>query len=155
MQRTALFITIVLSCLTRTLFAANPVEIVIGDSQYYNEDNVTIDTVESSGSGFSVGAVVTVKGTYTLNSLTEAELGFYSTVSLKDGEKPTPVPVELSQRVEARNGKHSFSLSMVVRDTGNPHLTFYHRKTGKPFGGVYFGDKRNVLMKKGWTYERP
>ncbi len=155
MRRTALFLTIALSVITQAAFAANPVEIVIGDSQFYNEDNITIETVESSGNGFSVGAVVTVAGTYTLNSLTEAELGFYSTVSLKKGEKPTPVPVQATQRVEARNGKHAFSLTMVVRDDGNPHLTFYHQQTGKPFGGVYFGDKGNVLIKKRWSYEKP
>ncbi len=120
-----------------------------------NADHIEILSVKSSGNGFEIGATVTVKGVYTLNSVETADLCFYSTTTLKPGEKPTPTPVQDSQRAKAQSGKHIFTLAKVIQKEGSPHLTFYHTKTGKPFGGVYFGDKSNVLMKKSWSYNVP
>lgn len=133
----------------------SPIDVVIGESQFFNADYIKIQSIESSGTGFEIGATVTVKGTYTLNSVDTADLCFYSTTKLKPGEEPKPTPIQDGQRIKARNGKHKFSLSKVIADDGNPHLTFYHPKTGKPFGGIYFGDKSNVLMKKSWSYDVP
>ncbi len=132
-----------------------PVDVVIGEAQYFNADHIKIRSVKSSGKGFEIGATVTVKGKYTLNSVEAANLCFYSTTTVKPGEKPRPTPVQDSQRIKARKGKHKFTLSKVIAKDGRPHLTFYHPKTGKPFGGVYFGDKSNVLMKKSWSYDPP
>ncbi|MHB0961386.1 MAG: hypothetical protein ACYC0X_34425 [Pirellulaceae bacterium] len=131
------------------------VDVVIGESQFFNADYIKIKSVESTARGFEIGATVTVKGTYTLNSVDTADLCFNSTTTLKLGEKQKATPIQDSQRIKARKGKHRFSLSKVIADDGNPHLTFYHSKTGKPFGGVYFGDESNVLMKKGWSYDFP
>jgi len=132
-----------------------PVELVVGESQFFNADYIAIQSVTSSGNGFEIGATITVKGVYTLNSVDAAHLGFYSTTSLKPGEKPTSTPVEKSQSTKAYKGKHKFSLSKTIKKQGSPHLTFYHSETGKPFGGVYFGDESNVLMKKSWSYYPP
>jgi hypothetical protein len=132
-----------------------PVELIIGESQFFNADYIKIRSVKSSGSGFEIGAMVTVKGTYILNSVETANLCFYSTTTSKQGAQPKPTPTQDSQRIKARQGKHKFSLSKVIRKDGSPHLTFYHPETGKPFGGVYFGDKSNVLMKKSWSYSPP
>lgn len=132
-----------------------PVDVVIGESQFFNADHIKIQSVTSSERGFEIGATVTVKGTYTLNSVETADLCLFSTTTLKPGEEPKSTPVQDGQRIKAQRGKHKFSLSKVITEDGNPHLTFYHLKTGKPFGGVYFGDKSNVLMKKNWSYEVP
>ena len=139
----------------RNARSTGPVDVVIGESQFFNADYIKIRSVKSSGKGFEVGATVTVKGTYTLNSADTADLCFFSTTTLKHGEKPKPTPIQDSQRIKARKGKHRFSLSSVIVDDGNLHLTFYHSTTGKPFGGVYFRDKSNVVMKKGWSYDAP
>jgi len=141
--------------LAGTVRGDKPVDVVIGESQFFNGDHIKISSVESSGSGFEIGATVTVKGTYTLNSVDAADLCFYSTTTLKPGEKPRPTPSRDSQKTKARKGEHEFLLSKVIGDEGHPHLTFYHPKTGKAFGGVYFGDRSNVLMKKGWSYDLP
>lgn len=141
--------------LASTAHGDKPIDIVVGESQFFNADYIKIQSVEPSGSGFEIGATVTVKGTYTLNSVDTADLCFYSTTTLKRGEKPKPTPIQAGQRIKARNGKRKFSLSKVITDDGNPHLTFYHPKTGKPSGGVHFGNKSNVLMKKGWSDDVP
>ena len=135
--------------------STTPVDVVIGESQFFNADYIKIQSVKSSGKGFEVGATVTVKGRYALNSADTADLCFYSTTTLKHGEKPKPSPVQDNQRIKARKGRHRFKLSKVIVDNGNPHLTFYNSLTGRPFGGVYFGDKSNVLMKKSWSYDAP
>ncbi len=131
------------------------VDLVIGESQFFHADYIRIKSVKSSGNGFELGATVTVRGVYTLNSVDSAHLGFYTTTSLKAGEKPTPTAVQESQWTIAKKGKHKFKLSKVVKKDGSPHLTFYHSDTRKPIGGVYFGDKSNVLMKKTWSYNPP
>ena len=122
------------------------VEVIVGESQFFNADDIKIRSVKSSGSGFEIGATVTVKGVYTLNSIEEANLCFYSTTTLKPGETPKPTPTQETQRTKAYK---------VITQEGSPHLTFYHPTTGKPFGGVYFGDESNVLMKKSWSYDVP
>lgn len=133
----------------------NPLEIVVGEAQFFNADYVEIEFVTSSGEGFEEGATVTVRGEYTLNSLDSADLCFYLTTSLKPGVKPKATPIQTSQRIKAQRGKHRFTLSQVISEPGNPHITFYDPETGKPFGGVYFGDESNVLMKKSWSYDAP
>jgi len=148
------FVAIV-GCITGVAHGDKPVDVIVGESQFFNADHIEILSVKSSGNGFEIGATVTVQGVYTLNSIETANLCFYSTTTLKPGEKPTPTPVQDGQQIKAGNGKHIFTLSKIVRKDGNPHLTFYHPKTGKPFGGVYFGEKTNVLMKKSWSYDVP
>jgi len=142
-------------CITGAAYGDKPVDLIVGESQFFNADHIEILSVKSSGNGFEIGATITVKGVYTLNSVVTAELCFYSTTTLKVGEKPKPTPIQDGQRIKAENGKHIFTLSKVIREDGSPHLTFYHSETGKPFGGVYFGEKSNVLMKKSWSYDVP
>ncbi|MCO8123516.1 protein kinase [Stieleria sp. TO1_6] len=122
-----------------------PIEIAIGESQFAEGDQIEIQTVTSSGDGFEVGATVTVKGVYTLESADTADLCFYSTTTLKAGEKPVATPIQPSQRVEAKRGTHKFTLSKVVRKIGRPHITFYDRTTGNGIGGVYFSEIEHVV----------
>lgn len=130
-----------------------PISLVVGEAQFFNADYIEILSVTSSGKGFEIGATVIVEGVYTLNSAEAAQLAFYSTTMRKTGEKPASTPIQKSQRTRAIRGKHIFKLSKVIENDGKPHLTFYVEKKGKPFGGVYFGDESNVLMKKSWSYE--
>ena len=154
MSRSASFIGVtILALITGAADAERPVDLVIGESQFFNGDMIDILSVTSSGAGFEQGATVTVEGTYKLNTTESALLGFNSTKRLKPGEKPTPTPGQPNQSTTARKGVHVFVLSKVITDDGSPHLTFYHPVTGKPFGGVYFGDESNVMMKKSWSYE--
>ena len=134
---------------------AVPVEFSLGEAQFFNGDYIKINDVTSTGDGFEIGATVTVSGTYTLNSVDNAKLCFFSTEKLHPGEKPNATPVTGSQRVKATRGEHVFQLSKVIKTDGGPHLSFYDTKSGSAFGGVYFGDKSNVWMKKGWSYDAP
>ncbi len=146
------FVTFIL-CISSAAQGDHPVDLIVGEAQFFNADHIEILSVKSSGNGFEIGATVTVEGVYTLNSTETANLAFYSTTKLKPGEKSTPTPIQKSQQIKVQKGKHIFSLSKVISNDGSPHLTFYHTQTGKPFGGVYFGEKSNVLMKKSWSYE--
>lgn len=135
--------------------ADNPATVFLGESQFFNGDYVKIDSVTSTGEAFQVGSTVTVTGIYTLNSADHADLCFYTTQNLEPGDKPTSTPVQASQRLQAKRGTHAFELSKVITVGGGPHLTFYDSASGSAFGGVYFGDKSNVWMKKGWSYDAP
>ena len=135
--------------------ADNQVPVFLGEAQFYNGDYIKIESVTSTGKAFEVGATVTVIGTYTLNSTDDAKLCFYTTQKLKPGQKPVATSEQKTQRLRAKRGNHTFSLSKVATGNGGPHLTFYNSETGVAFGGIYFGDKTNVWMKKGWSYEAP
>lgn len=152
---TLLWVITLIGFLSATARGDKPVDVVLGEAQFFNGDHIKIRSVESSGTGFEIGATVTVKGTYTLNSLDAADLCFFSTTAVKSGEAPRATPTQDGQRTKARRGKHEFVLSKVIGDDEHPHLSFYNPQTGKPFGGVYFGDRAHVLLKKGWSYDLP
>ncbi|PHQ35865.1 hypothetical protein CEE69_07770 [Rhodopirellula bahusiensis] len=138
---------------TNAAMADNPVAFRIGEAQFFNGDNVTIESVTSSGDGFEAGATITVTGTYTLNSTDEARLCFYTTRNPKPND-PAEISTELdSQRMKVKRGTNAFKLSKVAAGDGGPHITFYGPESA--FGGVYFGDESNVWMKKGWSYDAP
>ncbi|MGB7324232.1 MAG: hypothetical protein WBD31_05135, partial [Rubripirellula sp.] len=115
-----------------------PVDFVLGKSNLKKGDQIEIQSVTTSGIGFEVGATVTVKGTYTLDSEDAANLCFFSTTKQKAGETPTPTPIQPSQQMKAKRGKHAFTLSKVIGRFGSLHVSFYHPTTGNGMGGVYF-----------------
>ena len=125
----------------------NPVDFVLGKSNLAKNDRIEIQSITSSGKGFEVGARVTVKGTYTLESAESANLCFFSTVTRASGEKPTSTPVEPSQRTPAKRGTHPFELSKVIMGNNSPHVSFYDIKTGQGFGGVYFSEQKKETPK--------
>ena len=136
-----------------TATADKPVAFRVGEAQFFNGDNVTIESVTSTGDGFKAGATITVTGTYTLNSTDEARLCFYTTRDPKPSD-PAAISTELaSQRLKVKRGTNAFKLSKVATGDGGPHITFYGPESA--FGGVYFGDESNVWMKKGWSYDAP
>jgi hypothetical protein len=51
-----------------------------------------------------------------------------------------------------KNGTGSFRLVKKMTEDGYLHLTFYSRKTGQGFGGVYFGQGQWVLQNKQFNY---
>ena len=122
--------------------AHNPVAFVLGESNLAKEDRIEIQSITSSGNGFEVGATVTVKGIYTLESAESAKLCFFSTRTLSHGEKPTVTPVRSSQRTAATRGTHPFELSKVIMGNNSPHVSFYDSETGQGFGGVYFSEQK-------------
>ncbi|QDT05002.1 hypothetical protein K227x_34000 [Rubripirellula lacrimiformis] len=121
-----------------------PIDFVLGNSSFDPGDKIEIESVTTSGNELEVGATVTVKGQYTLESIDDAELSFYSTVTPKPGETPVGTPIQPSQTMHAKKGTHSFTLSKVITTTGSPHVSFYHPKTGQGIGGVYFSVKQGT-----------
>ena len=119
----------------------NPVDFVLGKSNLAENDRIEIQSITSSGKGFEVGARVTVKGTYTLESAESANLYFFSTRNLSSGEPPSPSYVRPSQMTPANRGTHPFELSKVVMGNNSPHVSFYDIETGQGFGGVYFSEQ--------------
>ena len=126
--------------------AHNPVAFVLGESNLAKEDRIEIQSITSSGNGFEVGATVTVKGIYTLESAESAKLCFFSTRTLSHGEKPTATPVRSSQRTAATRGTHPFELSKVIMGNNSPHVSFYDSETGQGFGGVYFSEQKKAHL---------
>lgn len=117
------------------------VDVVLGKSQFAAMDHIEIQSVTSSGKGLEVGATVTVNGIYTLNSNDRANLCFFSTTTLKPGERPKASPVKTQQRTKAVKGTHPFTLSKVITEVGDLHVSFYHQSTGNAIGGVYFSER--------------
>ena len=126
--------------------STHPVDFVLGKTNLDNGDLIEIQTVTTSGTGFEVGATVTVKGSYTLNSEDAASLAFFSTQL--PGEKVNRTPVQSSQKMKVKRGKHTFTLSKVIGSIGSPHVSFYHPTTGQGMGGVYFSQKKEAESDK-------
>lgn len=129
------------------------VDFVLGKTNLANGDQIEIQSVTTTGTGFEVGAMVTVKGTCTLNSEDAATLAFFSTQL--PGETPTPTPVQPSQKMKAKRGKHTFTLSKVIGRIGSPHVSFYHPTTGQGMGGVYFSERKQSASRSTGKVPRP
>ena len=117
------------------------VAFVLGSAWFIPGDNIEIESVTSDGDGLAIGSTVTVTGTYTLSSARTAKLCFYSTVTLQPWGDLVATPVRPTQRMDAVEGTHSFTLSKVIRSNGSPHISFYNPTTGQGMGGVYFAEQ--------------
>lgn len=131
---------------TSTVYAdpptQSPVSVTLGPKLYRDGDVIEITNVLSTSPRMEQGDRVTVKGRVRLDSEETARLCMYLTQTEGDGLEEA----EPSQEVKAECGIHEFELSATIKHRGDLHITFYHSRTGRPFGGVYFGTK--AQMKK-------
>lgn len=116
------------------------VPVQIGAKAFRDGDVIQITQVVSTSENLEQGDVVTVRGRYRLDSVDSARLLLLLTQTESDGREETD---EL-QIVGAEKGWHAFEASITVKHRGFLHLTFYDDKTGKPFGGVYFGTPSQI-----------
>lgn len=113
----------------------------LGGELYPFGDAVEIHSVASDSGDYSVGATLTVRGTYRLESRAGACL--YLGVTNNTGRPhEVPKPEVDRSRADVKAGRGEFVLVAPIRSEGYPHVTFYDHETGQPFGGVYFGRDR-------------
>ena len=122
-----------------TTFAGGPiqssVDVMLGPKAYRNGDVIEIIDVHSTSPKLEQGDTVTVTGRVYLKSHHSASLCLYVTATEGDGIGET----DPAQKVVVNKGRTEFTLKTTIRDKGVLHVTFYDVKTGKPFGGTYFG----------------
>jgi hypothetical protein len=119
--------------ITRDFPYAVPFE--LGDSQLPPGDSIVIRQVRGTREKFMVGGTYSVDGTYTLSSMDEAELAFYST-----SKSTNATPVDAKQKMRIKKGSGSFHLIKTIHEDGNLHVSFYPGAFG-----VYFGQGDSVL----------
>jgi hypothetical protein len=155
------FSTLVAVCMASPLLAgsgtntppqsfAYEVRYELGDSEFAPGDSIKIESLRGTAAAIEPGGTYCVTGTYVLSSQEEADLSFLATTTNR-----TRVRVEPEQTVHLTKGTGSFRLVKQMKDPGYLHLTFYSKKTGQGFGGVYFGQGQWVLHNKPFSYSEP
>ncbi len=125
---------------------AKNVAFVTGPSYFQPGDKIVINEVRSKLGTLSEGDTVTVKGTYTLASRSNANLSFYITQSSGD---PTDLHPGAHLSVAAESGP--FELTRAVTCKGYLHIGFYDTQG---FGTVYFGTYAQMQEIAGWDLRR-
>jgi len=97
-------------------------------SHFSPGDGIMITEVRGTAKGFKVGESFYVRGMYSLESRTDAQLHVYAT----NGE------VDSSQGLPISKGIGTFEREFTLTKAGMPHVTFYPTKSGSGFGGMYF-----------------
>jgi hypothetical protein len=126
------------------------VQFELGDAQFGVGDSITIQELRGNTNLIQDGCTYCVTGTYTLASQDEANLSFFATTTNR-----TSSIVDPAQTVWVTKGTGTFSLAKHMTDNGYLHLSFYSRKTGRDFGGVYFGQGQWVLHNRHFSNHEP
>ena len=113
----------------------------IGQSLFREGDSIHIHSMQRTRE------TLVVSCDYELASADEASLALYITAS-----DSRPKPVDPRQRLLVKKGKGSAVLVHPAPYAGMPHLTF-SSKTGKPFGGIYFGSKEEAAKSKEMRFD--
>jgi hypothetical protein len=125
------------------------IEYKIGPQLFREGDRIQIEAVEASSSEFKVGETVTVKGSYTLRSEKEGKISIF--VTQNSGEGPSRISPE--QQFHAKEGKGNFEVSIQIQHEGYLHISFYPAEGGRGFGGVYFGEAKQMKEIEDWTLD--
>jgi hypothetical protein len=105
----------------------------IGQSAFPRGDFIEITSVERSQDR------VVVKGHYKLVSADSARLALFTTTSTA-----IAVPTDRKQLMRISKGMGDFELTHPNLVPGLNHVTMYSIPGGKPFAGVYFGNKEEA-----------
>ncbi|MBB03058.1 MAG: hypothetical protein CMJ47_10455 [Planctomyces sp.] len=125
------------------------VETVLGPKLYRDGDVIEITNVQATSPKLEQGDTAVVKGRVRLQSQPEAQLCLYLTQTKSNGRSET----DASQRTNISRGLQDFELKMTIKHQGALHLTLYHPKTGRPFGGVYFGTPDQMKDIEHWSLD--
>ncbi|HZR16218.1 MAG TPA: hypothetical protein VFE51_02725 [Verrucomicrobiae bacterium] len=125
------------------------VQFDLGDKEFAPGDNITIEGLRGTTAAIQPGGTYCVTGTYTLNSQDEADLSFFATTTNK-----VLTPFESRQTMHVMKGTGAFLLVKKMTEDGYLHVSFYSRRNGQGFGGVYFGQGQWVLRDKHFSYTK-
>tara|TARA_E500000305_G_C4010117_1_gene232265 strand:- start:49 stop:531 length:483 start_codon:yes stop_codon:yes gene_type:complete len=123
------------------------VETVLGPKRYRDGDVIEITDAHSTSTRLEQGDTVVVKGRVRLDSRAEATLSLLLTQTKGNGFEET----EVSQTTSVSQGLQNFELEITIKHQGVLHLTLYDTKTGKPFGGTYFGTAAQMENIADWN----
>ncbi|MES2788019.1 MAG: hypothetical protein V4719_00250 [Planctomycetota bacterium] len=108
---------------------------LLGPKLFHDGDVIEITDVTATSRNLEPGDSVTVKGRARLESHDSANLSLLLTQTQSGGN----VETDSAQSVTVTKGPQEFKLKITIKHRGVLHLTYYDPKTGKPFGGAYFG----------------
>jgi hypothetical protein len=131
---------------------ARPISFEVGVRDFGPRDDLVIDEVRSTDTTLSAGSLVTVRGRYRLGTRESARLYLGTTTSGTQGSDVLP-----EQQTRVDRGDGSFELVHRIPAAGHLHVTYYDPNSGRPFGGLYFGQSTgdlDVLRSKSWAYDR-
>jgi hypothetical protein len=121
---------------------------VLGPKAFRDGDVVEITDVRATSAKLEPGDSVTVRGRIRLASQDEAQLGLYLTQTEGNDEAET----DKSQTTQVKRGLAEFELKATIKHRGVLHLTLYN-KSGRPFGGVYFGTAAQMKKIEEWSLD--
>jgi RNA polymerase sigma factor (sigma-70 family) len=116
--------------------ANNDVSFQTGYSKFLAGDRLTITSIRGTAAAMAPGNSYTVKGTYVLSSEAQATVAVY-TGAMNPGENDNG-PYGNNQ-INVQAGKGTFTLELVMRIEGYPHVSFYPSGGGQAFGTLNFG----------------
>jgi hypothetical protein len=128
--------------------AQKSAETVLGPKAFRDGDVIEITDVRSTSPKLEQGDTVTVRGRVRLASQDEAQLGLYLTQTEGNGVEET----DSSQITTVKRGLVEFELKATVKHRGVLHVTLYD-KSGRPFGGVYFGTAAQMKQIESWSVD--
>lgn len=123
-----------------------PTETMLGPKAFHDGDVIEITDVRATSVRLEQGDSVTVSGRFQLQSHDDAHLSLYLTATEGDGRSG----VDKSQTMHVDKGTGKFELKTTIRNRGVLHLTFYDARSGRPFGGVYFGTPSQMKSIEDW-----
>jgi RNA polymerase sigma factor (sigma-70 family) len=109
----------------------------LGHTQFLQGDAITITSVRGTSSAIAPGNTYTITGTYELNSRPQATVSIFTTSF--PGQSGIGYGPFGNNSVTVNAGKGTFSLELLMRTDGYPHVSFYPAAGGNSFGGAYFG----------------
>lgn len=119
--------------------AAPPVQeavsVVLGPKAYRDGDVIEIMEVMATSRRLEQGDSITVRGRVRLDSRSAGRLCLFLTQTEGDGKEET----DPGQSTSVSRGLSYFELKTTIKHKGALHVTLYDEKTGKPYGGTYFG----------------
>jgi hypothetical protein len=128
--------------------AQMPAPTVLGPKAFRDGDVIEITDVQATSPKLEQGDSLTVRGRVRLASQDQAHLGLYLTQTESGRSEET----DSFQTMQVKRGLGEFELKATVKHRGVLHLTLYDR-SGKPFGGVYFGTAPQMKRIEGWSLD--
>jgi len=119
---------------------------VLGPKAYREGDAIEITALTATSGRLEKGDSVTIRGRVKLASRDSADLCLFLTQTQGDGREE----VDPRQVRAISKGSSEFELKTTIKHEGMLHVTFYDSKSGKPFGGAYFGTADQMKQIADW-----
>ncbi len=127
---------------------AHEIKFEQGDREFYNGDNIQISSVRCTAPRMAKGETIEVRGTYDLQTCSQATLALSVTATDGNGRGAWGN----QQSINVKRGRGEFVLSEKLTCQGWPHVSFY--AAGGCVDGVYFGEDQWLLKDKPWPNNR-